>query len=257
MSQEQFNLNWHTFSDHLKEMMLKLMESNETADVTLVCEDKTKFKAHKFVLISCSPVFQSIINDLPKMGDSVIYLRGVLAQEMKSILQFMYLGQATLYHDRMNEFLNVAKSLEIKEISKDVECDDVEASKNDVTDDDVLQDNENSNIWETNEQFSNMVAEVKDAETKITQSFMNESGKFQCSKCDKQFTQQSNVNHHIRRAHEGLSFQCNECDKTFNQKINLMRHIKGIHEGIRFPCNECPFKATRQSHLAQHKKNKH
>merc|ERR1712189_169580 len=130
MSQEQFNLNWHTYSDHLKEMMLNLMESNETADVTLVCEDKTKFKAHKFVLMSCSPVFQSIINDLPKISDSVIYLRGVLAQEMKSILQFMYLGQATFYHDRMNEFLNVAKSLQIKAISKDVDQ-DVPDSQND------------------------------------------------------------------------------------------------------------------------------
>ena len=145
MLQEQFNLNWHTYSDHLKEMMLNLMGTNETADVTLVCEDKAKFRAHKFVLMSCSPVFQSIINDLPKIGDSVIYLRGVLAQEMKSILQFMYLGQATFYHDRRNEFLNVAKSLEIKEISKDVECEDEEASKNDLTNEDVLQDNENSN----------------------------------------------------------------------------------------------------------------
>ena len=126
MSQELLNLNWHTYSDHLKEMMANLMESNETTDITIVCEDKTKYRAHKFVLNSCSPVFQSIINDLPQKGDSVIYLRGVLAQEMKSILQFMYLGQATFYQDRMNKFLNAAKSLEIKEISKTVESEDVD-----------------------------------------------------------------------------------------------------------------------------------
>merc|ERR1712243_516066 len=121
MAQEQFNLNWHTYSDHLKEMMQNLMQSNESTDVTLLCEDKTRFKAHKFVLKACSPVFQSIIDDMPQNEGSVVYLRGVLAPEMKSILQFMYLGQATLYQDRMNEFLNVAKSLEIKEIGKDVE----------------------------------------------------------------------------------------------------------------------------------------
>ena len=101
---EQFNLNWHTFNDHLKEMMKHLMQSNESTDVTLVCEDRTKFKAHKFVLNSCSPLFQSIINDLPQK-DPVIYLRGVLAPEMKSILQFMYLGQATFYQDRMKKKL--------------------------------------------------------------------------------------------------------------------------------------------------------
>ena len=68
------------------------MQSNESTDVTLVCEDKSKFKAHKFVLNACSPVFQSINNDLPQK-DPVIYLRGVLAPEMKSILQFMFLDK--------------------------------------------------------------------------------------------------------------------------------------------------------------------
>ena len=94
---EQFNLNWHTYNDHLKEMMKHLMQSNESTDVTLVCDDKTKFRAHKFVLNACSPFFQSIIKDLPQK-ETVIYLRGVQAQEMKPIMQF--------YHDRMNDFLN-------------------------------------------------------------------------------------------------------------------------------------------------------
>ena len=88
MSQEVYDLNWHTYSDHLQELMKHLMQSNESADVTLVCDDKTKFKAHKFVLNACSPVFQSIIDDLPQKQDSVIFLRGVYPQEMKSILQF-------------------------------------------------------------------------------------------------------------------------------------------------------------------------
>merc|ERR1719312_1230262 len=110
--------------------MEALMNSNNLADVTLVCNDETKFQAHKFVLSACSPLFQSIIDDLPQKEDSSIYLRGVQSEEMKSILQFMYLGQATFYQDRMNEFLNVAKSLEIKEISKDVESDDVDTIRN-------------------------------------------------------------------------------------------------------------------------------
>ena len=66
MAQEQFNLNWHTYSDHLQEMMQNLMQSNNFTDVTLVSEDKTRFKAHKFVLSNCSPVFESMITDLPQ-----------------------------------------------------------------------------------------------------------------------------------------------------------------------------------------------
>ena len=62
---EQFVLNWHTFSDHVKEMMQNLLLSNESTDITLICEDKTRFKEDKFVLNACSPLFQTIINDLP------------------------------------------------------------------------------------------------------------------------------------------------------------------------------------------------
>ena len=43
------------------------------------------------------------------------------------ILQFLYLGEATFYHEKMNEFLNVAKNLDIMEIGKNVvdESDDL------------------------------------------------------------------------------------------------------------------------------------
>ena len=88
-------------------MLHEMMKSNDFTDVTLVCDDKRQFKAHKIVLSACSSVFKSIINDLPH-NNSVIYLRGIQHEEMESILEFMYLGVATFYQERMNEFLNVA-----------------------------------------------------------------------------------------------------------------------------------------------------
>ena len=53
----------------------------------------------------------------------VIYLRGIQYSEIESILQFIYLGEAKFYEETMNEFLSVSKSLEIQELSKDVEID--------------------------------------------------------------------------------------------------------------------------------------
>ena len=43
----------------------------------------------------------------------VIYLRGIQYSKIESILQFIYLGEAKFYEERMNEFLSVSKSLEI------------------------------------------------------------------------------------------------------------------------------------------------
>ena len=96
MNQEKYNLNWHTYSDHLREMLHEMMKSNELTDVTLVCDDKRQFKAHKIVLSACSSVFKSIFNDLPQ-NCPVIYLKGIQHQEMESLLEFMYLGISTVY----------------------------------------------------------------------------------------------------------------------------------------------------------------
>ena len=67
MKLEQFNLKWETHSDHLKNIMQSLMDKKESADVTLVCDDKVKFRAHKFVLSASSPFFRSIVEELPNI----------------------------------------------------------------------------------------------------------------------------------------------------------------------------------------------
>ena len=134
MNQEKFTLTWHTYTDHLRELLHDMMSSNELTDVTLVSEDKKQFKVHKVVLSASSPVFKSIISD-NILSSPIIYLKGIQSMEIESILQFLYLGEATLYRERMNELLTVAKSLEIKEISIESE----------IPENEQLNDDENRN----------------------------------------------------------------------------------------------------------------
>ena len=253
---QQFNFNWNAYNEHFKEMMLNLLQSNESSDVMLVCEDKTKFKAHKFVLNACSPVLQSIISDLPQNGQ-VIYLRGVLAPEMKSILEFMYLGQATTYKERMNDFLNVARSLEIKEISKEIDFDADDSSSQDQE----YNENINPKIDNLHEEENIVNTNFKEEDidymsTKFT-THMNEATQYHCNKCDKQFKNSGNLNRHIKSLHDGIKFPCNECGHKATSKQHLGTHIKSVHEGIKFPCNICDFSATQEANLYTHKKKKH
>ena len=60
----------------------------------------------------------------------MIYLKGIESCEMQSILEFIYLGHTTVYQSRMTEFMSVAKTLEIKDISKDIEDEKIEQSNN-------------------------------------------------------------------------------------------------------------------------------
>ena len=107
MHQEKYSLKWHTYSDHLKSMMKELMMNEDFSDVTLVTEDKKQIRANISILSACSPVFKDILK-IEKHSNQIMYLRGVQFPEMESIMQFIYLGEATFYEERMDEFLAVA-----------------------------------------------------------------------------------------------------------------------------------------------------
>ena len=244
---EQFNLNWKTYSDNLKAMMRHLMQSQEYADVTLVCEDKLNLKAHKFVLNTCSSVFNNIISELPNKDYAVIYLKGILAAEVRPILQFMYLGQATLDKNRMNEFFKVAKSLGIKELSKDVDSHS------------TLIESDSSQSYEyviSNELEQNSNLQVKHMETEI-QNNINEVEKSTSNECDKQYSEKYALNEHVRRRHEGKRYPCTKCDKEFVSSTYLEVHVKEFHEGLKYPCNKCSKVYKDRSKVSEHLRTFH
>ena len=248
MNQEKYNLDWHTFPNHLREMLQEMMKSKELTDVTLVCDDKRQIKAHKIVLSACSSVFKSIITDLPQ-NSSVIYLRGIQHQEMESILEFMYLGVATFYQDRMNEFLNVAKNLEIKEISKDLEFYDGVDARNDEPE--IADHEENTEVKAEPQKNCGEDIDTKSVKNK------HEGMGFACNQCNYQATQQDHLTSHIKSIHKGVKYACNQCDQQFTQKSNLTTHIKSKHEGVKYACNQCDQQFTLQSSLSKHIKSIH
>ena len=140
--------------------MKEMMTSENFADVTLVSDDKKTIKAHKSVLSACSPVFMNILSLESQNSHPVIYLRGIQYPEIESILQFMYLGEAKFYEERMNEFIMVAKNLEIKELSKGIESSE---SQNDDPLEETIEQSEEILIGSSeNDNFddSNMTSEA-------------------------------------------------------------------------------------------------
>ena len=107
-------MKWHTYPEHLKVMMQEMMCSNEFTDVTLVSDDMKPLKAHRNILSACSPVFETILKMQCQNIQPTIFLRGVKHAEVEKILNFIYSGEAKIYVTRMNEFLSVAKDLQIK-----------------------------------------------------------------------------------------------------------------------------------------------
>jgi len=277
MHQEKYNLTWHSYSDHLKSMMKELMMNEDFSDVTLVTEDRKQIKANINILSACSPVFNNILKK-EKNFNQIMYLRGIQFPEMESIMQFIYLGEATFYEERMDEFLAVAKSLEIKEL-----CNAQPESNDDPADEpsscDPVTSTENLEEETVTSEQINMQAPQEEQRRVVSANGKYECGqcdktfsrrgldyhnqsvhqgvKYACDQCDQQFTQQGNLTIHIQSKHEGIKYACDQCEQQFTQKGTLTLHIKSKHEGIRYACDQCDHHATTQFGLTIHIQSMH
>ena len=103
--------------------------------------------------------------------------------------------------------------------------------------------------------------------------------KFDCPKCDKEFSCNTQLQSHISQKHEGfeLSFPtmslasegsisdiyetCQQCGKIFENELDLANHVERVHEyGETFeiyPCEECGFRGTDIKSIRIHIANSH
>ena len=133
MHQQLFTLKWKLFFPNLSSTLSDVFTDNSFSDVTLVSDDKIPFYAHRYVLSASSPIFKNILLD-NSHSHPLIYLGGVKHQELESILQFIYLGEASLYNKNMNRFIQAAKDLQIKQLAETVITGNIFANQEDAAD---------------------------------------------------------------------------------------------------------------------------
>ena len=224
-----------------------MMVTSEFADVTLVTDDKQQIRAHRNILSAASPVFKEFLQLDGINSNSVIYLRGIQHSEIALIMQYIYLGEARLHKDRVNEFLMVSKNLEIKELSTSIEnkYEENNEHKNIVTYEEGVEDVDPIKILN---QDSNVTHELQ---TVSRPSIRNNKGykrvdrtyglKYACNQCDYEATHGSSVTRHIQSKHEGVIYACNQCDQQFKTLCNLTQHILSGHEGVKYACDQCDY----------------
>ena len=268
MHPENFSLKWHTYSDHLRDMIKELMMNEDFSDVTLITEDKKQIKANISILSACSPFFKDILMK-EKNSITLIYLRGIQYSEMQSIMQFIYLGEATFCKERMVEFLAVAKSLEIKELSN------VDTPKNDDPLDEpspssplipsIINQEKSPEIKHLCNDNTTTKDEPED-ETPSTdhvfeQASQDKGGivdrKYNCKQCHKIYSSWANLYRHRKSAHQGVKYACDWCEHQATTQNHLTVHIRSKHQGIKYACGQCDFKATSKSYLNVHIQSKH
>ena len=117
MQDKIFSLRSKFFSTNLTSSISDVFTKDSYSDVTLVSDDLIQFKSHKCVLSSCSPVLKNLLLNNSHYHP-LIFPRGIKQQELGSILQFIYLGEARFYEGNMDRFMEAVKDLQIKQLTE-------------------------------------------------------------------------------------------------------------------------------------------
>ena len=206
--QEKYTLHWHSYSDHFREALKEIMTTSEFADVTLVTDDKQQIRAHRNILSACSPVFKNILQLDSNNANPLIYLRGIQYSEMESIMQFIYLGEARFYEERMSEFLMASKNLEIKDLSTGIDMND--ASKAESNDHEKNENDEDNDFKECATSSLDEGSANVDPQTQTIPIIANQS-----------------ANRNVTEVICGdTKLKCQDCERVFSARGALWRHTK-------------------------------
>ena len=268
VQEEGYNLTWNMFSDHLRNMLLNMMKITYLTDVTIICDDQKIVKAHKIILSACSPVFKTIIDSVSP-ETAVIFLRGIKLEDMEAILEFMYSGQVTLDQTRIEEFITVAKNLQIKELydlHSNTELDNKEEvvnGDNDIEHVKTKKDTEEQSFYKQYQCKYEQCDFVAKSSAMLNHVKRVHTGqKYGCILCEKQFTRQFALRDHVNLIHNGIrNYQCHNCSYQTSKKGNLKVHVDTVHGNgngeNRFKCDVCDYSTMIHSNLKQHTKAKH
>ena len=110
---EKHALVWEDFQKTAGRTLHDLREDIDFCDVTLVCEDSQQIPGHKVVLAASSPLLEAMLKS-SKHSHPLLYFWGIKARDLARLVDFIYRGQVQVYQSDLEDFLALAKLLEVK-----------------------------------------------------------------------------------------------------------------------------------------------
>ena len=260
MECESYNLNWAEFDSYTSKTFRDLLSSQDFTDVTLVCDgdDDEVIRAHKVILSACSPFFNRILkkND---HNNPLVYLSDVNLNELKAIVNFMYLGQTNVEQENLQRFLKIAAKFEVRGLTENkkeennekysgrsykkvsglsqvksfppVEVEGLAAAQEDQGKVSVKTEVNSPGYY-----YENNLSSQEELEESITSGpmtgagvAMGEDNKYPCDQCDYKATYACNLASHKRTVHEGVYYTCSICSYKSSRKDRLNKHYISKH----------------------------
>ena len=112
-SSEKFCLRWNDFQENVNTAFSDLRKDSDFTDVTLACDDGHQVEAHKVILAASSPFFKNMLKR-NKHTHPLICMRGMKSEDLLAIVDFLYFGEANIFQEHLDSFLNIAQELQLK-----------------------------------------------------------------------------------------------------------------------------------------------
>jgi len=105
-------VNWDGHKRNISEAFHSLRKDEHFCDVALACKDR-QFQAHKVVLSTGSLFFEQILKS-HKHSNPLLYLKGVEANHMELLLDFMYCGEVSVKEEELESLIQTAEELGVR-----------------------------------------------------------------------------------------------------------------------------------------------
>ena len=255
LSGEKLCLQWNDFRDNISSAFGDLRDDEEFTDVTLACEDGQQVKVHKVVLIASSPFFLNLLKK-NKHPHPLVFMRGVKFEDLVSMVDFLYIGEANVYQENLDSFLAMAEELKLKGLKRQEEVDlpPEKALKRRPTQDK----GKAGNYFPTSKQKpltpeSNNETKMSPAAAAETTLALN--GSFDLEELDRKVKSMMAFSENV--INKGRARICKECGKE-GQMITIMGHIEANHmPGLCIPCNHCEKTLSTRMALTKHVRKFH
>ncbi|KAL0132300.1 hypothetical protein PUN28_000231 [Cardiocondyla obscurior] len=110
-SSQLYSLSWGEFSSSLASAVQLLRGHGDLVDVTLAAGGRS-FPAHKIVLCAASPFLLDLLKSTP-CQHPVVMLAGIAADDLESLLEFVYRGEVSVEPAQLPSLLQAAHCLSI------------------------------------------------------------------------------------------------------------------------------------------------
>ena len=289
-----YELSYSQFWKDAKNLCQDMFEDTNFTDVTLVCGEGKKFKAHKVILSSCSSLFKTILINNPN-PNPLVYFHDIKEEQMENLVKFIYTGETSVVQEDLDALLEVAEKLQIKGLASSHRKDEDEGYKKPEEKDNMFNQVVDKAIedYAKNEAPPDTEKESRGADDFVEQ-FIESEQENNCNDDsidddqveiipEKNIMNDKNavkrevslgIEEEIVDKKDQLStfkgsakkFYCTFCDHKSTTSSNLNTHMKSQHGFVKekvmrtdakFPCDKCDYRATQSGNLSSHKRMKH